>query len=176
MEKRGQYYTIDAFIALFVIAAGLILALAFHSFGHSSIQPEALSQELLNTFAETRISEVNNGFVLRQTGNGNITNKDNTVLQQAYEFKQYFDSRPGVGYKPEQFSNLSAELLESVTGGTIPPQYSFEVIIDGDVVYTRGSGENESRILVSSKQIAFGALNRTQEFWGPVTAEVRVWE
>ena len=112
--ERGQYYTIDAFIALFVIAAGLILAFAIHSSSPSSGQPETFSQELINTFAETRISEISNEFVLRQTGNGNITNKDNTVLQQAYEFKRYFDSRPGIGYDPEQFSNLSAEFLESV--------------------------------------------------------------
>jgi hypothetical protein len=187
MGKKGQYFTIDAFAAMLVIATGVILVFAMHAYAPSDTQQRIISQEFVNTLAQARVKEINNPFISQQIRGGNITNRDNTLLEQAYEFKRYFDSNPVVGYKPGPgpvppsppdktvLSNLSAEFLESVSLNLIPSQFRFSVIIDGDRIYGSGGGEDESAMLVSSKRIIFGAVNGSAEFWGPVTAEVRVW-
>ncbi len=164
MARRGQYFTIDAFVALAVIATGLILVFAVNNYVPYSSPPKALSQEFVNTLAQTRIKEVNNPFVIQQVKGGNITNTDNTILQQAYEFKRY--------YSPD----LSAWFISNVSQNLIPAQFNFEVIVDGQMMHSRGSGKATSSMLVSSKKIVFGVVNRTAEFWGPVVVEVNVWQ
>src|SRR3989338_3198354 len=184
MAKRGQYFTIDAFVALLVVTTGLVLVLAVNSYTPSSGQPERLSQEFVNVLAQTKIKELNNFFVMQQVRNGNITDFDNTILQQAYEFKRYFDSflvgcptaTSCHGYEPSVHTNMSAEFLASVTPSLVPKQYSFEIIIDGDSVHGRGEGQDTTDLLISSKRIVFGVVNKSVEFWGPVTVEVRVWQ
>jgi len=176
MGKRGQYFTIDAFIALLVISIGLLLIFAVNSSVPDTAQPQVLSQGIVNLLGQTKIKEINNDFVQQQVRGGNITNTDNTLLQQAFEFKQFFDSNSVIGYDPQINSNLSAEFLESVTAALVPQQYNFEVRIDGDKIYGRGVGQDSTDLLVSSKQIAFGVINKSDELWGPVIVEVRVWQ
>src|SRR3989344_5768595 len=141
MAKRGQYFTIDAFIALSVIATGLILVFSVSSYAPYSKQPEILSQEFVNTLAQTRIKEINDPFVLQQIRGGNITNADNTILQQAYEFKHYYRY------------NFSTWLLSNVSRSIVPSQFNFDVLIDGDTVYGRGTGKEDSELVLSSKRI-----------------------
>ena len=182
MSKRGQYFTIEAFAALLVVVTGLLLILAVSSPAPSTAPPHLLSQELASTLSQTRIKEINNLFVARQLSADNITNPDNTLFQQAYEFKRYFDSNldgncaPTChGYEPSVHTKMSAELLESAVQTIVPGQYNFEIIIDGDVLLSKGTGQDTAALLISSKRIIFGVVNKSVEFWGPVTAEVRVW-
>ncbi len=183
MSKRGQYFTIDAFVAMLVVSTGLILVFAVSSYNPSSSQPEVLSQEFINTLAQTKIKEVNNPFLTQQLKANNITDPDNTLLQQAYEFKRYFDSNldgacaPNChGYDPVLYTDLSAQFLANVTQKLVPEQYNFEILLDTDVIYGRGTGQDTSDLLVSSKRIVFGTVNKSVHFWGPITAEVRVWQ
>ncbi len=164
MARRGQYFTIDAFMALAVIATGLILIFAVKTYSPYSYPPKIISQEFVNTLAQTRIKEINDPFVIQQVRGGNIINTDNTLLQQAYEFKKYYSY------------NLSTWLISNVTRDVVPPQFNFDVVIDGDVMFGRGSGKDSSKMLVSSKRMVFGVVNKTVEFWGPVVVEVNVWQ
>ncbi len=164
MAKRGQYFTIDAFVALAVIATGLILIFAVNTYSPYSGPTQIMSQDFVNTLAQIKIKEVNDPFVMQQVRGGNVTNVDNTFMQQAYEFKRYY------GY------SLSTWLISNVTQDLVPPQLNFDVVVDGDVMFGRGSGKDTSELLVSSKRIVFGVVNKTVEFWGPVVVEVNVWQ
>jgi len=174
MAKKGQYFTMDAFMALFVITTGLLIVLSFGSYRPVSEQPQILSQEFVNVLAQSKIKQVNAPFISQQVAEGTITDTDNTILQQAYEYKFFFDSDVG-GYNPT-ISNLSAQFLESVSQNLIPKQYNFEIIIDDDVVYNRGPGFENTDLLVSTKRLAFGVYDKTTEFWGPIIVEVRLWQ
>lgn len=164
MAKGAQYFTLDAFIALIVVATGLMLVLAVSTYQPSSSQPQVLSQDFVKSLAQTKVREVNNPFVRQQIEAGNITNTDNTILQQAYEFRKY-----GRG-------NFSEWLLANVTQSLVPVQYNFQISFGGEAVLSRGQGQPTSDLLVSSKQLVFGVVNKSEEFWGPVTVEVRVWQ
>ncbi len=164
MAKRGQYFTIDAFVALAVIATGLILIFAVNTYSPYSSPQQIMSQDFVNTLSQIKVKEVNDPFVIQQVRGGNVTNADNTFLQQAYEFKRYYSY------------NLSTWLISNVTQDLVPPQLNFDVVVDGDIMFGRGPGKDTSELLVSSKRIVFGVVNRTVEFWGPVVIEVNVWQ
>ncbi len=164
MAKRGQYFTIDAFMALAVIATGLILIFAVNAYNPYSNSPQIMSRDFVNTLSLIKLKEVNDPFVIQQIRGGNVTNVDNTFLQQAYEFKRYYSY------------NLSTWLISNVTQNLVPSQMNFDIVVDGDIMFGRGSGKDTSELLVSSKRIVFGVVNKTVEFWGPVVVEVNVWQ
>ena len=197
MSKRGQYFTIDAFIALVVISTGLLLVLAVNSYSPSAAQPEILAYGIVNSFVQHKVNDLNNPFLKEKITDGNITNPHNTILQQAYEFKQY--------HAPPDGAVLTKKLLDNVTPELIPVQYGFEVRIgegtcdtlppglntlptlrivscnspDLPYTYSRptslGKWQNDTDLLISGKRLMFGT-NKDREFWGPVLVEVRVWQ
>ena len=135
MSKRGQYFTIDAFIALVVISTGLILVIAATSYSPSPRQPEDLAEELVSSFVEQKINEINNEFLKERIKAAHedppdecgITNAHNTILQQAYEFKSTCQTSPSLaccsGSPPAE------RLLKAVADDLIPKQYGFELLI-----------------------------------------------
>ena len=174
MRKRGQYFTIDAFTALLVLSIGIFLIFAVNSYDAVSRVPQTLAEDASTALATTYVKEVNYPFVRDQILAGNITNTDNTLMQQAFEFKRYFDSDPSGIYQPSK-SNLSARFLEAITDQLVPTQFSFEILIDGTRIYGNGTNSSTSDVLISKKQILFGIVNKSGEFWGPVTGEIRIW-
>ncbi len=162
--KKAQYLTLDAFIASMIIAVTIVIVLASRSTQPYTAQSELISKGFAESLSQAKLSELNNPYVTNLTRAGNITNLDNTVLQQAAEF--YFTDRKGQSF----------ELIKNVTQGLIQPQYSFKILIDGEMIYNRSlSNENLSTTLVSSKKIVFGVVNRTALVYGPVISEIRVW-
>jgi multisubunit Na+/H+ antiporter MnhB subunit len=164
MYRKGQFLTLDAFIALVVIAAGLVLVLTLHSYSPSLQTPALFSQDFVNTLSQAKIREVNNAYVMQQIRAGNITNTDNTLLQQVAEL-YYYD-----------MESIASEMLVSVTSGIIPAQYNYDILLDGTTLASRGAGQADAELLVSTKRIVFGVVNRTVEFWGPSVVEVRLWQ
>ena len=201
MSKRGQYFTIDAFIALVVISTGLLLVIAVNSSSPSAAQPEILAYEIVNSFVQHKVNDLNNPFLKEKITDGNITNPHNTILQQVYEFKNGSASFP-----PDP--DLAKKMLDNLAPALVPSQYGFEVRIGegncnmilfsyspppvevrncpstthpphGVFTYTRptslGKWQNDTDLLISGKRLVFGT-NKDREFWGPVLVEVRVWQ
>lgn len=163
--KKAQYLTLDAFIASMIVAVTIVIILAARSAQPSTSQPELISEGFAETLSQTRLGELNNLYVTNLSRAGNITSMENTILQQATEF--YFTAR-----KDQAF-----ELLKNVTVGIVSPTYSFEILINGDMIYNRTiSNENTSSVLVSSKRIIFGVVNDTAMSYGPTITEIRVWQ
>ncbi len=163
--KTAQYLTLDAFIASMIIVTGLVIVLAARTSVPGTAQSELLSKDMAASLSSLKLKDLNNPLVLSMARAGEITNLDNTILQQAAEF-----------YVTAQQSSAS-RLLQNVTYGLIPQRYSFEVIIDGQMVYNRTTtNQNRSSVLVSSKKLVFGAINRTAVVYGPTAAEVRLWQ
>ena len=174
MRKRGQYFTVDAFTALLVLSIGIFLIFAVNSYDTGSRGSQGLAESTAITLAQNQIKDLNYPFLRDQILAGNITNTDNTIMQQAFEFKRYFDSDLSGIYDPSA-SNLSARFLEVMTA-EVPDQFSFEILIDGDRIYGRGTNSSTSEVLISNKQVLFGIFNKSGEFWGPVSGEIRIWE
>ena len=163
--KKAQYLTIDAFIASMIIAVTLVIVLAARTTLPYTSQSEAISKGLAESLSQVKLSELNNQLILDMSKNGIITSLDNTILQQATEF--YF-----VGN-----THYAFELLRNVSQTLIPKQYSFAVIVNNDLIYNRTTRtENSSSVLVSSKKLIFGVVNKAALVYGPTIAEVRLWQ
>ncbi len=164
-SKKAQYLTIDAFIASMIVAVTLVIVLAARTSVPYTSQSETASKGLAESLSQVRLSELNNPLIINMSRAGNITNLDNTILQQATEF--YFTDRRSQAFR----------LLQNVSLALIPSQYSFEVIINNELIYNRTArSENSSAVLVSSKKLIFGVVNRTALVYGPTIAEVRLWQ
>ena len=163
--KKAQYFTLDAFIASMVVAVTLVIVLAARTNLPYTSQSEAISKGLAESLSQVKLSELNNKLILNMSKNGAITNLDNTLLQQVTEFYS-------VGNNHYAF-----ELLKNVSQALIPKQYSFSVIVNNDLIYNRTiRTENSSSVLVSSKKLIFGVINKTALVYGPTIAEVRLWQ
>ena len=163
--KKAQYMTLDAFIASMIVAITLVIVLTARSSQPYTAQSELISKGFSESLSQARLGELNNAYVTNSTRAGNITNLDNTVLQQAVEF--YFTAR----------KDQSFELLKNVTQGLITPRFSFKILINNEMIYNRTlSNENASSVLVTSKKIVFGVVNRTAMVYGPTITEVVVWQ
>ena len=164
-HTKAQYFTLDAFIGAMIVAVALVIMFAARTNRPYTTQSELVSSGFADSLSSVRIIELNNPLVVLLIKNGTITTTDNTVLQQAGEFY-------ATGQK--YWSN---ELLKNVTYNLIPPQYSFKVLINGELVYERSrTNENKSAVLVSSKKLVFGVVKSTKAVYGPTIAEVRVWQ
>ncbi len=168
---RGQYFTIDAFVSMMIVATTILLLFGLYSSAPETEQPRLISQELVSILADTKVNELNSPFIKANIGDGNITNLDYTILQQAAEFYLFEDTR-------YNNANLSALLIQNVSAA-VPPQFNFHVAFGTttkDIIYQRGSGLAESELAISSRRVVFGVDEATQELWGPIVAEVVVWQ
>ena len=161
--KRGYFFTLDAFIAIGVISLGLLLVLFTQSFKPYETQAVFLSQDFIDTLTSTKVSEVNNPYVFDLVGQGNITNPDNTILEQAGEF--YITGRKGA----------ASEFIGQVAADIVPVQYGLELLINQETIFNRSVLTDDVGLVVSSKKILFGIVN-VSDMWGPLGTEVRIWQ
>ena len=171
MKKKAYFFTLDVFIATGVIAIGTVLILlAYTSKPPDLIQKASMSQDLMDAISSIKVYEISdNNYVYELIGNGDITNLENTILEQIGEFC-YRD-----------MNDTATNFTESVFLKIIPQEYNFQLLIkDKNTIkfdyinYSKMKTlRNESRILVPSKNIIFGLNDSTM--WGPYTAEVRTW-
>lgn len=162
MKKRGYFFTIDAFLAIAIITAGMILILSSHSFVPYQTQTMYLSEGYIDTLASVKLYEVNNPYIDELVLKGNITKLEQTILEQVGEF--YITGR----------NELAAELIRNLTQSLIPNQYGFELLINETTVYNRSTVPERTLLLVSSKRLVSGIINRL-DFW-TLQAEMRVWQ
>lgn len=174
MNKKGVFFTIDS-----ILAAGIIFAVIFFA---SSVyvkeQPifhlNYLSQDLVRTLSILTVKEVNNEYLNERIANGDITNLDNTILQQIGEFWAE-DTETGMEFVNKTVSNLTEAFVYNISG--------FGIWIDNEAIYTRDIPLKKS--LISSKKIISGiekektsGLTRKNPptLFGPIVVEVRVWQ
>ncbi len=180
MKKRGYFFTMDAMVAIGVMVVGIVLVLMSMSYQPPGTTAILLSYDLMNTLESTHIYDINDQlYPLIETmkNNSNITNFDNTPLGQIGEF-YYRESDLGCTFCKEMASNFTKNLTRYI----LPEQWSFEILINNETLYRRNSTnptsepiKNESRMLVTSRSLFSGIINKT-EMWGPYTAEVIVWQ
>ena len=173
-KKRGYFFVLDAVLALTVLVIGVFLITSSHVNVPQPAQVGLLSDDLLDFLSNTKIKEFNNpyaGIGGELWNNGIITDPDNSLLQQIGEL--YAANRLGIAEK----------FISNASSGIVPVQFRYEVLMNNVVLYPQSpnpehlKSRNSTEILLTSKKITFGILNRTtSDLWGPYKAEVFVWE
>ena len=159
--KKGYFFTLDAMISMGILVLGSMLIFSAYTRLPSQTQASELAQGTMEFLSSTKIKDLNNeyvgiGGILWNAGN--ITNGDNTLLQQMGQF--YYEVRVPL----------------------IPGQFRLEFWIDSRMVYPKeadrqhNASKNSTTILIPSKKIVYGTIGESAELFGPYEAEALVWQ
>lgn len=168
--KKGIYFTIDSLIAGGIILIVIVLASSFYIKEQPAFHLNYLAQDLTTTLSTLTVEEIDNAYLDSLVGT-QITNIDNTVLEQIVEF--WADDKMDLADK--SFRNVTGSFVSNITG--------FGLWIDNENIYSRDIPIKRS--LVSSKKIISGiakaqtgglARQNPPTLFGPAIAEVRAWE
>jgi hypothetical protein len=178
-SKKGYFFIIDAMMALFVLVLGTIIILSSFMYEPSEKQASFIAFDLMDFLSSNKIQDINNQYV----GPGgkfyldeNITNLDNSLIQQVCEF--YYRN---VTLNSTTSLSLIAPFVSNVTSGVFPSTYGFILNIDNHPVYNYTGPFAESManssIIIPSKKIVYGNyVNSTHILlYGPYEVEVIVW-
>jgi hypothetical protein len=162
MGKRGYIFTIDAFIAMLITTIGVILVYLAYASVPDLYQQKAISRDVMTIFSTIEIDQLNSEYINEQIISRNITDMQNTIFEQIAELY----AKGIVGEAQNMSRNMSASL--------IPPQYYYEIWLDGKMMCNKSYVTNDISQLSVSKIILIGSLNLAT-LWGPYEGEVMVW-
>lgn len=177
--KKGYFFLVDVFFAVFILSAGYLLIRS----GSTRIQNEvALATPLENSmqFLSTiRVNEIC----------PNSSTCTNTNLSDAYlsitNMNQSLLDALGELYKKNNLPEASSVFIGAIAQGEMmdPQTTGFELIINDTRIYPDYDTvpeKNMARDIISSKRLIFGSydVQPTGEviFWGPYIAEVNAWQ
>jgi hypothetical protein len=168
--KKGYFFMIDAFLSISIIILSLIIVYSFQSSRPYQAQGISQADDVMTMLSGTKIYQLNNEFVksLYVGAADNITNPENTLLEQIGEFLVTGNDQ------------LAIEFTMNVSPHT-SPNYGYELLIYNSTtrynITLSGyhTPQNESEFLVTSKTLIAGVVD-PEFYWGPMVAEVRVWK
>lgn len=166
--KKGYFFTLDAFIAMSILILCLALLFSIHSSKPLPMQSIFISDDIMYYMSSTKCYELQNDYTMSLIEGGNISMPENSLIEQIAVF--YVSNKGGI----------ARNLTRNVLAGMIPSKYGAEIRIYNysvayeDRISSGGVSQENSRMLISSKKVLFGLINDTT--WGPMTAEVRLWQ
>lgn len=140
--KKGFFFTIDSMIGASIIIIGLLLVNSFYIVEPSYTSLGYSSHDLINALSTLKINEVNNSYVDELISSGEITNTDNSILEQIGEFWVL------------NKTNLCQELVENITFGLFPSNIGFSIAVGNDEVFRKEAPTNQN--LVSARKMISG--------------------
>lgn len=159
--KKGIFFTIDSLLASGIVIIAILLISNFYSVEHQNINIDYASKDLISVFSIMTVGEINNDYVKSLIASGDITNTDNTILEQIGEF-----------WANNQLE-LSKKFAINLTDNIIPSNYGLGVFVNEEEIYSRNI--TIKKALVASRSITSGIAD-INSLWGPVIIEIRVWE
>lgn len=153
MTRKGYYFIFDALFAAILLVSGLIILSQYSEKGNYVNDMEFISKDLLVSLSSIKIYEYNesyrnNSFIVSELNNGNITNPDNSVLEQIGEYW----ARDEIG----KAQTLIAEILDDLdVTYNVELSASNAYRTEHDVLYLNNvSGSKQD--LVSSRRMISG--------------------
>jgi len=170
MNKRGAYFfVIDAMIAGSIIFLTIILIFTTHSLKPEASPTLRVVTDYTSFLSTTKVRQFQGDYVQSLINDSNITNLDNTLLEQLVDF--YYINITGERDTGVIMSNFTME----VSNGIIPDERSFALYLNNVSIYERVmKSMDESKLVLSSQKILFKVVNSTY-IYGPIILEVRVW-
>ena len=140
--KKAIFFTIDSLLASGIIIVSILLVSNFYISEHNEVNVNYASQDLVRVFSSLTIGEVRNDYAKNLIASGQITNPNNTLIEQIGQFWS------------ENNVELAKNLTINLTEAIIPKNYGFSIIIDDEVIYSRNIPLKKA--LVSSRRLISG--------------------
>jgi hypothetical protein len=173
-RKKGYFFVLDAIMAIMVLTIGVILIFSFNKYAPLKQQAFFISSDIPSMLANTKIKDLNNeycGVNSKLTNDGNITNTENTLLEQIGEF-YYRSKTKGCTFCP----NLTIKAMQNTVTPLVPEDYNFYIKINSEVVYTRNTTDIQNATLVIPVRRVVQGLYNKSELFGPYIFEVYTWK
>src|SRR3989344_9459267 len=84
--KKAIFFTIDSLLASGIIIIAIILVSNFYISEHNEVNVNYASQDLVRVFSSLTIGEVKNDYAAILIAAGQITNPNNTLIEQIGQF------------------------------------------------------------------------------------------
>jgi len=167
MNKRGAYFfVIDALIASSIILLSLIIIFTTYSLRPESSPTLRMVDDYTDFLITTKVKDLGVKNFTEFVETYNITNQDNTLMEQLTEYYYHTDK--------DTMWNFTREISKGAKG-IIPEQRNFAVYINHTLIYTRNSTPaQKADLMLSSKKLSFKRINQTYVY-GPVILEVKIW-
>ena len=142
-NRKGYFFSVDAFIALLLILGVVLFIKPVQKNTHFE---SSIDADLINTLSDLRVGSINNAYVKQLIASGNITNLNQSVLDQIGEF--YAESNP------------LADLLAQNILDNLSIRENVALYLDNQLIASRGSipYSNATRIF-TSRQVISGINN-----------------
>jgi hypothetical protein len=175
MKRKGQFFTVDAIIALLLLAVGLVLI--FVTFTGEPVQQQTAlySTDLMSFFRNTRVKDVQEDWMINlwctqgprcTKPTRNLTSPEQTLLST---FAQLIKNNR---------APLAIFMANNVSMGLVQPQFSWSLTMkrDGypDTVLVNRNITSTPEQLITEKSVIFFVSNHTLE--GPYVAQIDVWQ
>lgn len=171
MERRGQFYMIDAFFAAIVLFLGVGIIVATPASAPPQQQLQQTSNDITRLLVETELQGLSTQWI---SDNREQIDFDKTPAQQILSWHQDNIDAACAPACPTYMQELTESLLSNLAS----QQFGVSVTLTdeaGDIVqlYERTSSVDTSAQIVT-RQIIF-ALHEDTNVLGPAVMEVRVW-
>ena len=140
--KNAQFFTIDSLLAAGIVITAILLISNFYSVEQQKTNINYASQDLVRVFSAITIADSSNAYVKSLIISGQITNLNNTLIEQIGEFWA------------EGNVNLAKNFTKNLTEDIIPSNYGFSVLVNGEEIYSRNLPIKSA--LVSSRKLISG--------------------
>jgi hypothetical protein len=151
-HRKGYYFILDAIFASILLVGGLVALSQYSTTPQHISESEFFSQDLLTVLSSIKIYELNetyknNSFVVSEIDSGNITNQENSVLEQVGEYW-------AIGQQDKARALLDSLMTQ------VDLDKNFEIIVsnayrtDYDTIYNTSSMEDFETVTASRRMIS----------------------
>jgi hypothetical protein len=166
--KKGYFFTLDAFIAMTIMIVCVILIFSIQTYKPYPMQSISFSEELMNTLSITKLYELQNDYYYQLLDGGDITQTDNTILEQIAWFA--ISGQQGI----------ANSFALNITSNLVPRQFGCKLIIYNESsrfeinISETQVTQQEAKLLITSRRIIMGENEGVP--WSPMLSEVRLWQ
>ena len=159
ISKKAYYFTLDAFIAVIILAAGFFLIKSTYITVPMSSDVEHISDDILDLLSSAKAAE----FGIYPENN------ESTALEAI-----------GESYSKNEAEGINLIIQEIIEKNkVIPENYEVSLYVDNSRVYGDEASIQGTKLLITARRIVFGYYEDSSYniiFWGPYEIKVKTWQ
>ncbi len=173
VKKKSQIFIFDLIFSFVIILLSVSLLYVFYIGVNDDRNVHQISNNIINSFTNTKINDLNNEQVRNFFINAKIRNIENSVAEQIMEFYsegQHNDAKDLTEIFIKDYSDktLSFQVNISSVDGTLSYMLYRKLSVDNVDM-------NSSKAVAYSSRVLFSFRNRDIKY-GPYRLEVFVWQ
>lgn len=151
-SKKGIYFSLEAMLAVALLFTVIVILSHTYTYSSPRTLEDKMTKDIINLLSDTRISEIDNDYIIEKIKSGEIKDTDATILEEIG--KEWI-----LGNR-----NQSRDLARNVTNGLLPENYEYSISIKDNETFhiiassnaTSGNDSSGYLRIISNKRIISG--------------------